>query len=211
MKNKGFTLIEIVLVILITSILVVLVFQALDSIRNNEARAEQKRDDEKRVYILFNSLSNLFKNISSYKVFDNREESYYFLGRPDSVLFLSRSPIIFPYPGLYFVEIRFDKGAILYREKAFREENSAASFETMEDDPYFPLLEDVEALEFQYYLWDHRTRRFLWKSEVNSFDGDGPPLRVLLGIRYGGKVFDMSFDKKILDKNEEIPPQLFRQ
>ncbi|MDQ1354687.1 MAG: hypothetical protein QG657_4996 [Acidobacteriota bacterium] len=208
--NKGFTLVEIVLVIMITSILVVMIFQALDHIRQNEARLVAKRDNEKQLYILFNALANLFKNTSSFTVFNNREESPFFLGTTKGIIFLSRAPLVFPYGGMHFIELQFDKNRIWYREKPFREseEREFVSFAELKDRPFYPLLENVTAAEFQYYLWDRRSRQFNWKKDVNSFEKDELPLRVSLRIDLGGKLYELPFDRIIKDKNEKIPPLL---
>ena len=207
---KGFTLVEIVLVIMITSILIVSIFQALDRVRQNEARLLAKRDDEKQLYILFNALANLFKNTSSFTVFNNREEIPFFLGTAKGVIFLSRAPLVFPYGGVHFIELQFEKNRLWYREKPFRdpEEKEFVSFDALKDQPFYPLLETVTAAKFQYYLWDRRSGQYAWKQNVNSFEKDELPLRVSLHLDFGGKLYELPFDKVINDKNEKIPPQL---
>lgn len=210
-KTEGFTLIEIVLVILITSVLIVLLFQALHTIRDNEARFQQKRDEEKNVYVLFNALSNLFKNMSAVTVFNNRENALYFLGGSDGVIFLSREPLIYPYGGLHFIELRYEKGVLMYREKPFREEDGKqVTFEALRDEPFSVLLDDVDVAAFQYYMWDGRRRRFLWRDRVNTYDKDVLPLRVALRVRYGAKDYDLLFEKVIKDKDEQYPMQAAR-
>lgn len=212
-NEKGFTLVEIILVIMITSILVVMIFQALDHVRQNEARFLAKREDEKNLYILFNALANLFKNTSSFSVFNNREEVPYFLGTGHNVIFLSRAPLVFPYGDIHVIELKFEKNNIWYREKLFREpdEREFVSFDELKDRPFYSLLKNVTTAEFQYYLWDRRSGQFAWKQDVNSFEKDDMPLRVSLRIDFGGKLYELPFDRIIKDKNEKIPPQLLSQ
>ncbi|HLP60211.1 MAG TPA: hypothetical protein VK186_15335, partial [Candidatus Deferrimicrobium sp.] len=176
----------------------------------NEARLLGKRDDEKQLYILSNALANLFKNTSSFTVFNNREEVPFFLGTPHGVIFLTRAPLVFPYGGLHFIELQFEKNNIWYREKPFREpeEQNFVSFDELKDRPFYPLLEKVKAAQFQYYLWDRRSGEFAWKQDVNSFEKDELPLRVSLRIELGGKLYELPFDRVIKDKNEKIPLQL---
>lgn len=212
-KNNGFTLIEIVLVITITTMLVVLIFQALDKIRQNEARFDRKRDNEKEVYILSNALSGLFKSISSLQVFNNREMAYYFSGTPESAIFLARSPLVAPHGGIFFVQLQYDKknAQLLYREKPLlssgQEQGTFISFLELKDEPFYPLMEEVAGLQFEYYLWNSRNRQFEWKEEIDTFEKDPIPLSVSLSIDYGGKIYQMTFDKMIKDKHEEIPVQ----
>jgi hypothetical protein len=148
--------------------------------------------------------------MSSFTVFNNREEIPFFRGTPYGVVFLSRAPLIFPYGGIHFIELVFDKNKIWYREKMFRvpEEQNFVSFDQLKDQPFYPLLENITTAEFQYYLWDRRSGQFSWKQEVNSFEKDGLPLRVSLRIAYAGKLYELPFDRIIQDKNEKIPLQL---
>ena len=76
-KSSGFTLIEIVIVIALTSIVMVTIFQALDRVRTNESRFDEQREGEKNLYLLYHRLDTLFKNTSSFKVFNNQENSVY--------------------------------------------------------------------------------------------------------------------------------------
>lgn len=211
-KINGFTLLEILVVIALTSILMVTVFQALHRVRKNEAKFQRQRDDEKDVYLLFYRMSNLFKNTSSLEVFNNREFSVYFRGEGGGMTFLSRAPLISPYGGVYFIEMRFEKNKILYREKNFigRGDADFVSFAELESEAFYTLLEDVEGARFQYYLWDKGADDFTWKGDMNSFEKDPLPMKVGLRMLYGGRVYDLLFPKAITDKNEEIPVDLLK-
>jgi len=211
-KTGGFTLVEIIVVIALTSIIMVMIFQALNRVKTTEAKFERQRDDEKDIYLLFMRLTNLFKNTSSFEVFNNREYSVYFRGAHKGMVFLSRVPLISPYGGVYFVEIRFEKKVILYREKPFRGkgEGDFISFDELAGETFYPLLENVENIQFQYYLWDKGVGDFVWKKEVNAFEKDPLPLKVWFHLVYEGKVYNLLFPKVIKDKNEQIPAELFR-
>lgn len=210
--NTGFTLIEIVIVIVLTSILIVTIFQALDRVRKYESKFDEQREGEREVYLLYHRLANLFKNTSSFKVFNNREQAFYFQGRENEVIFLSRAPLISPHGGIYFVDLRFQEEEILYREKMFRppEEGDFISFEELEDQRFYPLLGEVERVRFQYYLYDTGIADFTWKEVVNSFEKDPLPLKVSLDIVYDGKEYHFIFHKVIIDENKEIPPHLLK-
>jgi prepilin-type N-terminal cleavage/methylation domain-containing protein len=211
-KSAGFTLIEIVIVIALTSIVMVMIFQALGRVRTNEARFDAQREGEKDLYFLYNRLDNLFKNTSSFQVFNNREHSVYFLGTGHEVIFLSRAPLISTYRGLYFIQLRFEKGVILYREKMFQaaETGDFISFAELENEPFYPLLENVVHARFQYYLPDSGVGDYGWREVVNSFEKDPLPLRVSLDLSVGGNRYDFLFYMVIHDENQDIPDQLLQ-
>ena len=211
-KADGFTLIEIIVVIALTAIIMVTIFQALHRVKLNELKFERQREDEKDIYFLFTRLTNLFKNTSSLEVFNNREFSVYFRGAQKGMIFLSRVPLISPYGGVYFIEIRFEKNVILYREKPFRGkgEGDFISFDELAGETFYPLLDHVENVQLQYYLWDKGEGDFLWKREVNAYEKDPLPLKVWVHLVYGGQAYDMIFPKVIKDKNEQIPADLFK-
>ncbi|MCP4150047.1 MAG: type II secretion system protein [bacterium] len=209
-QKNGFTLLEILLVIMLTAILMLVLFQALDRVRKNEAKFEEKKDDEKNVYILYNAMTPVFKNTSSYKVFNNRDYTGYFHGTAESAVFLSKTPLVYPYTGLHFIEFLVDADRILYREKMFREEKNFLTFEELEEEEFYTLLEDVENAEFMFYLFDKRKRSFGWKSDVDTFDKDVIPEKVSLNVTYKGKTYDLFFYMMIKDKNEEIPTHILQ-
>ncbi len=210
--GTGFTLIEVVIVIVLTSIIIVTIFQGLGRVRKNESRLDERMEGEREVYLLYHRLGNLFKNISSFQVFNNREQAFYFLGRENGMIFLSRSPLLSPYGGVHFVDLCFRKGEILYREKMFREseEGDFISFEELEGRPFYPLLREVEGVRFQYYLYDTGIADFTWREAVNSFEKDPLPLKVSFDIVYEGIEYNFIFPKVIVDESKEIPPHLLK-
>ncbi len=171
------------------------------------------REDEKEVYILFNALSGLVKNISSYEVYNEREDSAYFLGSETGAVFLTRSPLMSPHGGIHFAELRFAEGQLLYRELLFsvpEDDMAATTFGAMGDTPFITLMDEVDGMAMQYFHWDPRRRQYRWNREINTFDRDTIPLTVSLEINYRGRIYPMSFDIIIKDKNEIIPPQLLQ-
>lgn len=212
-QRRGFTLLEIVIVIAITAILTVALFEALDRVRRNEARFRQKQETEKEIYLLYNGLSAFFKNLSQYMVFNNREETPFFQGGKEGLIGLTQCPLIAPGHGLRFAELRFDKKnrRLLYREKDFREsrpeKGAFITFEELAKEPFYPLLEDVRALEFLYFSWDAGNRRYEWKERLDTFKRDSLPRQVLLRLDHGGRRCEMSFHRIIQDRNVVIPPE----
>jgi prepilin-type N-terminal cleavage/methylation domain-containing protein len=210
--NTGFTLIEIVIVIVLTSVIIVTIFQALGRARKNESKLDEQREGEREVYLLYHRLANLFKNISSYKVFNNREQAFYFQGSENEMIFLSRSALLSPYGGIHFIDLCFREGKILYREKMLREpeEGNFISFEELEDQRFYPLLEEVARVRFQYYLYETGIESFTWREVVNSFEKDPLPLKISFDMVYDDKEYNFIFHKVITDDSKEIPPHLLK-
>jgi prepilin-type N-terminal cleavage/methylation domain-containing protein len=211
-NRKGFTLLELVSVIMLIAVLMVTMFGALDQVRDNEERSRQSKDEEKEAYLLFHRLSPLFKNMSTYKLYSGREYADYFRGTGRGMVFLSRSPLVSPFRTVHIVELMFDRGRILYREKALRPKDQGQPFSFMElkDEPFIPLLEQLDAAVFQYLVWDNRAGDWVWKPQLNSFDKDPSPDEVMVRLRIKGKAYMFTFPRAIVDKIEEAPGDLFQ-
>lgn len=210
MKQRGFTLIEIVLVITLTSIIIFMIFSSLRSIRLNELKIENLRMNEKNIYFFFNSMTKLFKNASSVTIFNNRNRSNYFLGEKHKVVFLSKNPLISPFHSLFFIDVKFDKNKIYYKEQKFNGEPKVNSFDVLEDENPYILFDDVDNLEFKYFSRDYVEKRNIWKDNINSFEKDSLPLRVKMSLKYKKKEYEFIFNIIIKDQYEEIPKQLIK-
>lgn len=211
-SRRGFTLLEIVIVVALTAILMVTVFQALDKVKNNEAHSQRRKDEQKDVYLLFHRLTDLFKNASSFTVFNGKMDSTYFYGTRDGAIFLSRAPLISPFRVLHFVELRFSKHRMLYREKVFRvkEQGLPVSFLELKTEPFCTLLDNVDGAIFRYYAWDSVRLNVDWRKAVNSFEKNLPPEEISLQLSYRGKKVVFIFPRVIIDVNEEeVPGDLF--
>ena len=211
-QARGFTLIEIVVVIALTSMIMVIIFQALGKVRTNEAKFDDQRQEEKEVYLLYNRLSNLFKNTSSFKVFNNREESLYFQGTGNDMIFFSRSPLISRWGGIYFIEIHYDGQRLLYREKPYREpeEGNFVTFEEIRNETFHTLLDNVEQAGFQYNILDSGVGDYVWREGLNSYEKDPLPRQIALDLVVAGKPYSLLFYKVIEDEPKEVPEYLFR-
>lgn len=211
-NDAGFTLIELVIVIMLTAVLMVTMFEALDKVRDNEERVRQNKNEEKEAYLLFHRLSPLFKNMSSFKLFDGRGYSFYFRGTGNGAVFLSRSPLVSPFRTVHMVELRMDRGRLLYREKMLRGKDQGGRFNFMElsDVQFLPLVEEIEAARFRYLVWDTRAGDWVWKTQLNTFDKDTAPDEVRLQVNLKGKVYDYSFVRAIEDNPEETPGDIFQ-
>jgi len=208
----GFTLIEIVIVIALTSIIMVMIFQALTKVRENETKFADQRQEEKEIYLLHNRLSNLFNNLSSFKVFNNREETVYFKGTVNDMIFFSRAPLISRWGGIYFIQLYFDGQRLLYREMPYRdpEEGGFVTFEEIRQETFHTLVNNVSQANFQYYILDDGVGGFAWLNSINTYEKDPLPLRVSLELIVEEKQYSLLFYKVIKDESQEIPEFLLK-
>ena len=209
-SKKGFTLIEIIVVIVLTSTLMVLVTTALSKVRLNEIKIEKKKNFESDMYVLHNSLSSLLKNVSSFIIFNNRNRTNYFLGKDNEITFLSKNPIIFPYQTNHFIKISFNKGKLLYREKKFRIENLNVSFDEFNEEETFTLFENIKKVEFSFFTWHKGLKKYVWKDYLNTFEGDLLPLKIKIILMIKEKEYKFKFNCLLRDKNEKIPAQFLK-
>lgn len=212
LNNAGFTLIELVIVIMLTAVLMVTMFEALDKIHSNEARVRKTKNEEKEAYLLFHRLSPLFKNMSAFRLYNGQAYMFYFSGTGRGAVFLSRSPLVSQYRTVHIIELRLNKGRLLYREKMLRAKKKGEhyNFTELNDVPFLTLVEDIQAARFQYLVWDTRTGDWLWKSQLNTFDRDAAPDEVRMQVNLKGKVYDYTFVRAIEDNPEELPEGLFQ-
>jgi prepilin-type N-terminal cleavage/methylation domain-containing protein len=211
-NNRGFTLLEIVVVVALTAILMVTVFQALAKVKENEVRSQRVKDNEKAAYLFFNRLSDLFKNMSSSRFFNGRELEPFFWGNGKRAVFLSRAPLVSPYGGIHMVELMFQKHTLFYREIPFPglQQGESVSFDHLKEEIFLPLLQEVQNLSMQYFTWDTGRRNFMWKKNIDTFKNDSLPGEVQLSMTYQGHLYVFNFPKIIMDENQEVPGDLFQ-
>jgi prepilin-type N-terminal cleavage/methylation domain-containing protein len=211
-NNRGFTLIEVVVVVALTAILMVTVFQALAKVKENEARSQRVKDNEKTAYLTFHRLSDLFKNISSRQFFNGREISPFFRGSGKHAVFLSRAPLVSPYGGIHMVELMFKSHTLFYREISVPglRQGESIGFGLLKEVDFMPLFEEVQNLSMQYFSWDGGRRSYLWKKNIDTFKNDVIPQEIQLNMVYKGKLYEFNFPKLILDEDQEVPGDLFQ-
>jgi len=210
--ERGFTLLELVIVVALTAILMVTVFGALDKVKNSEERVRQSKDYEKESYLLFHRLSGLFKNRSGFIIYTNGRAAEIFRGSGRGLVFLTRAPLLSYYRSLFLVELMFRDRRVYYRECPFRENDPSRPFSLrpLEQEPFLPLLEDVDKATFGYFGWNPHVKDFTSRDVVDCFAGDEGPDEVLMRMVYHDKTYDFSFPRGIIDETQEIPGDLFK-
>jgi len=211
-KEKGYTLLEILISITLLSLLLIVLFESLTAIRNTSSKIETKKNIEKDIYMLFTRLSNLFKNLSSIKVFNNISKSYYFLGTEDEIIFISKDPIIFSYPVPHYVDIKFnrDRHRLEYREKIYLESGKYAVSFNFSNEPYDILLDDVGDFNISYLTWDNISRKLEWQKYIDSFKKDIIPLKIKIEISRDKRDYQFIFKRLINEEYNELPAILFK-
>jgi prepilin-type N-terminal cleavage/methylation domain-containing protein len=214
LKNKqaGYTLLEILISITLLSLLLIVVFESLTVIRNTASKIETKKNIEKDIYMFFTHLSNLFKNLSSIKVFNNISKSYYFLGTEDEIIFISKDPIIFSYPVPHYIDIKFNGGQhqLGYREKIYLESGKYAVSFNFSNEPYDILLDNVENFKVSYLIWDNVFRKFAWQKYTDSFKKDIIPIKIKIDISRDKRDYQFIFKRLIDEEYDELPAILLK-
>ncbi len=209
-SKKGFTLIEIVVVIVLTSILIVFITSTLSKIRLTEVKIEKKTSFDKELYLLYNSLSSLIKNVSSFFLFNNGIRTNYFLGKDNEITFLSKYPIIFPYRSKHFIKIFFRKGKLLYKEKKIQGKLLNVTFEELNEVETFTLIENITKVEFSYFTFNKVLKKYVWKNYLNTFEKDILPQKILIKLYHKEAEYKFTFNCILRDKNEKIPLQFYK-
>lgn len=202
----GFTLVEVLVVIILVSLIMVIVFTALDRVRTNEDKLARLTERAKEIYLLEYRLSELFKQTSGFMVINNRQFSCYFQGDSENVVFLSRSPLFSPFRQIHWVELRFDKKkqALLYRETLYSPKNQPVwkKFEV--------LLNKVKHMKLDYYALDPKIGQWNWQKDVDTFLNQPLPFKMKLTLFYDKQHTEMLFQRAINDKHVVIPPPLLK-
>jgi hypothetical protein len=187
-------------------------FESLTAIRNTASKIENKKNIEKNIYMFFTHLSNLFKNLSSIKVFNNISKSYYFLGTEDEIIFISKDPIFFSYPVPHYVDIKFnrDRHRLEYKEKIYLAPGKYAVSFNFSNEPYDILLDNVEDFKVSYLAWDNVSRKFAWEKYMDSFKKDIIPIKIKIEISREKRDYQFIFKRLINEEYDELPAILLK-
>lgn len=213
-KQRGFTLIELVISISLTAILVAVVFSAWQRTRLNEERFDEVKKVEKEIYVLYHSFNGLFKNTSSVKVFYNLNRRSFFVGKDDSVIFITREPLVAPRRTLHFVDIREENGNLVYQEQRMQglpeEQRPGADMFSSSSQEKMVLLEGIDDFSLRYQVRDESSAKLQWRNQLLSLEKEAFPETVGMSFSYKGQEFKFTFSVVIRDQYDKIPPQFLK-
>jgi hypothetical protein len=205
---------ELVISITLTAILVAVVFSAWQRTRLNEERFDEVKKVEKEIYVLYHSFNGLFKNTSSVKVFFNLNRRSFFVGRDDSVVLITREPLVAPRRTLHFVDIREENGNLVYQERRMQglpeEQRPGADMFSSSSPEKLVLLEGIDDFSLRYRTKDDSRNKFLWRDQLYSLEKEEFPDKVEMSFTYKGQEFQYVFSVLIRDRYDKIPPQFLK-
>jgi len=187
MKNDqhGFTLLEIILSLLFSSIIVVILVATMHFAVRSEEKGEEWQDTSQHLRIIVSRLTFLLKGAYPYRTTVDDKKVYYFRGEPGSISFITsavskRDDSPMDRPGLKWVKIFRDADGLKLKENFFFLSDDYEN-ETVRE----RLLDDtVTEITFEYLdTGEERDEEPEWKSEWSTEDNDYLPAAVRVSLK----------------------------
>lgn len=187
--NKGFTLIELVIAISLSSLIFAMLFTALWQTQKYREKADERQETAQKMRILVDRVSWLLKGAYPYYIKEEGKTLLYFSGTSSTIGFVtssvdrySESPT--DMAGLKWITLSAGEDGLMVKENIyFLRENlkGEGGFEKVLDT-------DVKGIEFAYLTTDEsgNTR---WVNEWNPTEKDRLPqaVRFRISFTYRGK------------------------
>lgn len=199
-KNNGFTLIEILIALTFMSILMITLFKTMGSIQAAAKKVSLARELQKQIYFTYHHCANLFKNASMVTVSNRMNSGPLFKGDKESIAFISKAPVIFAFQTPHSIHLRFNDDALEYAEALFTESRRDSDGDDFSDEDYAILIQGITDHKLSYSVWDDSRKEFVWKTELDSFNGDPLPAYISMKFTCQGKEYDFLFKGFIHDK-----------
>ena len=161
-KNKGFTLLEVMLAMTLLSIMVVLLFSSLKIGAESWNKGESKIAEVNEKAVVYQFFKRHLPSIRPlWDDFSEDERSYSFKGELDAFQFVSVFPVSAARKGLQLFEVVPDKS-----EKGVIKVIVSPFYPTIEDQQWEPeevvLLENVEEFEVSYFGKEDSNSEAVW-------------------------------------------------
>ena len=161
-KNKGFTLLEVMLAMTLLSIMVVLLFSSLKIGAESWNKGESKIAEVNEKAVVYQFFKRHLPSIRPlWNDFSEDERSYSFKGERDTFQFVSVFPVSAARKGLQLFEVVPDKS-----EKGVIKVIVSPFYPTIEDQQWEPeevvLLENVEEFEVSYFGKEDSNSEAVW-------------------------------------------------
>ncbi|EKA7352861.1 prepilin-type N-terminal cleavage/methylation domain-containing protein [Vibrio vulnificus] len=211
-QSKGFTLIEVLVVLVVFSSVVSLVLIGLEQGRNQWNRAMKSTDKSYHMFQRKQWLQQLFTqaNSATFQI-SYGTEAPHFLGTANDVSFISNAPIISG-PGTYAsVNLTLESqgngmSQLVFRQWPYSDPYLSIPQEATESNTLV-LLKDIQSLEWEYYLaprdeatpWEIKYNTFrrrpegLWSQEYDARFEQEVPQTLKLHFTQNGKEYVWQF------------------
>ena len=165
-KNKGFTLIELVIAITLSIVIVVILLAAMRLAYKSQAKGAERVDITQKTRILGDRISWLIRGAYPFFVKKPDEEKLFFEGESDRIGFVTTSVDSYgkgpeDSAGLKWVSVFTDREGLKIREKIFFLEDVFDD----EGGKVYLLDPEVKTLEFEYYDIPEGEKQGEWVSD----------------------------------------------
>lgn len=200
-RFNGYTLIEVLVAMAIFSSMMMLAGTALDQgLKQYHGLAEKGIvfwDYAKKIWI-----DKSFNSIIDYYVYTRSDGWFpYFRGSQEGISYVSLAPLAGDLPVVVWIQNEAEENgmrSVVYYElpiytKSYDEIDRDYIFADYKKGKSVKLLEGVEEIEFNFYGYDLRDRRYRW---FNQFDGNKMkvlPASIIISYRHDGKKERLAF------------------
>ena len=195
-KNKGFTLIELVIALTLSVVIVVILMAAMRLAYKSQAKGAERIEVDQKVRVMGDRISWLLRGANPFfiKKTPDRDQKLYFEGESDKIGFVTSSVDSYgkgpeDLAGLKWVSVFMDNEGLKMREKVFFLED------VFDDDggKVYLLDPEVKKLEFEYYDIPEDETTGDWVSEWDSDEKEYIPSAVKFKITFEheGKTIEM--------------------
>lgn len=194
LRNKGFTLIELVIGLSLSVVIVVILFSAMRLTYKSQSRGAEKIETSQKIRIIGDRMTWLIRG--AYPFFDRKTEEgkLFFEGKSDRIGFVTTSIDRYgkgpeDLAGLKWVSIFTDSEGLKIREKVFFLED------VFDDDKgnVYLLAPGVTKIKFEYYDIPEDEKQGDWQSDWDPDEKKNIPAAVkfLITLDQDGKPLDL--------------------
>lgn len=187
MNNRGFSLLELIVALLFSSIIIMIIVATMRFAVTSEEKGTQKQEGSQHVRVVTSQLTFLLKGAYPYIVTIEGQKEYYFEGEPDSVSFVTTSVMkredsLIDTPGLKWVRVFRDSEGLKIMDNFFflsDEYDGNLARERLLDDT-------VTDITFEYLnVGEERDKEPEWKDTWSTDENKYLPaaIKVLLTIQ----------------------------
>jgi general secretion pathway protein J len=209
-KNKGFTLIELVIALTLSVVIVVILLAAMRLAYKSQAKGAERIEIDQKIRVMGDRITWILRG--AYPLFmkktSEREQKLYFEGESDKIGFVTSSVDGYgkgpeDLAGLKWVSFFIDSDGLKMREKVF-------FLEDVFDDSggkVYLLNPEVKKLEFEYYDIPEDETEGDWVSEWDSDEKDYVPAAVKFKIEFEHEGKTVVMPEIIVRMNAQLEPQ----
>ena len=186
-KNKGFTLIELVIALTLSVVIVVILLAAMRLAYKSQAKGAERIEIDQKIRVMGDRITWLLRGAYPFfiKKTADRDQKLYFEGESDKIGFVTTSVDSYgkgpeDLAGLKWVSVFIDSEGLKMREKVFFLED------VFDDDggKVYLLDPEVKKLEFEYYDIPEDETQGDWVSEWDSDEKEYIPSAVKFKITF---------------------------